>query len=145
VAKDKSGRVCQAKDERHQDNTAHFRFERRGQSRLDESAKEELFHQADLQQEPDEAKRQAQKQLIDGKVCLPKRSAATAEKILETKQSSAHNKDDRQMITAEGPQILTLNPEIASSITKAESKDRERNGNEDDKLLCQGDEKLDPR
>ena len=81
--------------------------------------------------------------MIDGKVSLPKRSATAAEKVLESKKSSAHNKHNRQMTTAERTQTLALNSEITNSITETESKDRERNGNEHEKLLCERDKEPD--
>lgn len=49
------------------------------------------------------------------------------------------------MATAERTQTLALNSEITNSITEAESKDRKGNRNENDKLLCERDKKLDPR
>jgi hypothetical protein len=38
-----------------------------------------------------------------------------------------------------------LNSEIAKPITEAESKDRERNSDENDKLLCERDKEPGPR
>ena len=49
------------------------------------------------------------------------------------------------MTAAQRAQTFALNPEIANSITETESKDRERNNNEDNKLLRQADEKFDLR
>ena len=47
------------------------------------------------------------------------------------------------MTAAQRTQTFALNPEIANSITEAESKNRERNNKEDNKLLRQADEKPD--
>ena len=77
--------------------------------------------------------------MIDGKMSLPKRSATAAEKVLETDESSAHNKHNHQMAIAQRTQALALSSEITNSITETESKDRERNGNENEKLLCERD------
>ena len=49
------------------------------------------------------------------------------------------------MTAAQRAQAFALNPEIANSITEAESKNRERNNDEDNKLLRQADEKFDLR
>ena len=49
------------------------------------------------------------------------------------------------MTAAQRAQTFALNPEIANSITEAESKNRERNNNENNKLLRQADEKFDLR
>ncbi|PYI68865.1 MAG: hypothetical protein DMF07_00725 [Verrucomicrobia bacterium] len=38
-----------------------------------------------------------------------------------------------------------MNPEIANSITKAEAKDGEREGNKNDEFLCEADQGLDPQ
>ena len=48
------------------------------------------------------------------------------------------------MITAERTQALALNSEITNSITETESKDRKRNGNENEKLFCERDKEPDP-
>jgi hypothetical protein len=74
-----------------------------------------------------------------------KRGAATAGEILEAKESSAYHQYNGQITAAQRTQAFTLNPEITNSITEAESKDRERNNNEDNKLLRQADEKFDLR
>ena len=74
-----------------------------------------------------------------------KRGAATADEVLETKESSAHHEDDGQMTAAQRAQTFALNPEIANSKTEAESKNRERNNNENNQLLRQADEKFDSR
>jgi hypothetical protein len=76
---------------------------------------------------------------------VSKRRAAAAEKILESKESSAHTEHNGQMTTAERAQTLALNSEITNSVTEAESKNRERNGNENEKLLCERDKELGPR
>ena len=44
---------------------------------------------------------------------MPKRSAAAADKILKSKKSSAHNKNNRQMTSAQRAQTFALNSEIA--------------------------------
>ena len=49
------------------------------------------------------------------------------------------------MTAAQRAQTFALNPEIANSITEAESKNRERNNNENNQLLRQADEKPDSR
>jgi hypothetical protein len=48
------------------------------------------------------------------------------------------------MTTKERSQALALNSEIPNSITEGDSKDCERNNNENDKLLCERDKELDP-
>jgi topoisomerase IA-like protein len=77
-------------------------------------------------------------------VFAPKRSAAPADKILESEESSAHNKNHQQMTTAERTQTFSLDSEISNAITKSQSKDRERNKNENEELFCERDEELDP-
>ncbi len=74
-----------------------------------------------------------------------KRGAATADEVLEAKKSSAYHQYHGQMTAAQRTQTFALNSEIANSITEAESKDRERNNDEDNKLLRQADEKSDSR
>ena len=76
---------------------------------------------------------------------LSKRSAATAEKILESQERSAHNENNGQMTAAERPQPLALNSAVANSVTKTQSKDRERKDNENEELLCERDKELGPR
>ena len=74
----------------------------------------------------------------------PKRSAAAADKILESQKGSAHHKNDRQMTATERMRTLALDSEIANAITETESKDRERNSNENEDFFCECDEELDP-
>ena len=71
--------------------------------------------------------------------------AATAEEILEAKESSADHQDNREMAAAQRAQTFALNSEIAKLVTKAESKNHERNSNENNELLRQHDEKPDSR
>lgn len=49
------------------------------------------------------------------------------------------------MTAAQRAKTFALNPETANSITEAESKDRERNSNENNKFLRQAVEKPDSR
>jgi hypothetical protein len=49
------------------------------------------------------------------------------------------------MTAAQRAQTLALDPEISSSVTKAEPKDHERNRNKNKKLLRQCDEEPDSR
>ena len=74
-----------------------------------------------------------------------KRGAATADEVLEAKESSAHHQYNGQMTATQRAQTFALNPEIANSITEAESKNRERNNNENNQVLRQADEKPDSR
>ena len=76
---------------------------------------------------------------------LSKRSAAAAEKVLESHKSSAHNKNNRQMTATKRAQALTLNSEIVNAITETKSKDRKRNDNENKKLLRERHKELDSR
>jgi hypothetical protein len=78
-------------------------------------------------------------------VSLSEGSTATAEKILESGKSASNNQDNGQMTVAKRTQTLALNSEIPKPITEAKSKDRERNCDENDKLLCERNKKLDPR
>ena len=107
--------------------------------------KDILFHQSHFENKPNETKRQTHEEFQGRKVFVSKRGAATADEALETKESSAYHKDNGQMTAAQRAQAFALNPEIANSITEAESKDRERNNDEDNKLLRQADEKFDLR
>jgi hypothetical protein len=109
---------------------------------LDETAKEEFFDQPGFDEKPNETKRQTHKELKGRKMFASKRGAATADEVLETKESSAYHQYNGQMTTTQRAQTFALNPEIANSITEAESKNRERNNNEDNKLLRQADENL---
>jgi hypothetical protein len=92
-----------------------------------------------------ETKRQTHKELKGRKVFASERGAATAGEILKAKESSSHHQYNGQMAAAQRTQTFALNPEIANSITEAESKDRERNDNENNQLLRQADEKPDSR
>ncbi len=49
------------------------------------------------------------------------------------------------MTPAGSTQTLALNPELANPITEAKSKDREWNGDENEQLLRQRNDKFDPR
>ena len=71
----------------------------------------------------------------------PKRSAAAADEILEGQKGSAHHKNDQQMTPAECTQTFPLNPEIANAIAETESKNRKRNSNENEELLCERDDR----
>ena len=113
--------------------------------RLNETAKEKFFDESHFENKPNKTKRQTHKKLKGRKVFASKRGAATADEVLEAKESSAHHQYNGQMTAAQRAQTFALNPEIANSITEAESKNRERNNNEDNKLLRQADEKSDSR
>ena len=63
------------------------------------------------------------------KMFTPKRSAAVAEKILKNQECSAHCDHDWQMAPAERTEALSLNAEIADSITKTEVENHKRLGN----------------
>ena len=95
-----------------------------------------------LRKQPNETKRQTYKELKGRKVFVSKRSAATAKEVLEAKKSSAYHQYNGQMTAAQRTQTFALNPEIASSITEAESKNRERNNNKNNKLLRQAEKNL---
>jgi hypothetical protein len=82
--------------------------------------------------------------LKSGKVFTPKRSAAAADEILKSKESSAHNEDNQQMTSAQRAQAFALNPKITNSLTEAESKDRKRNNNENYQLFRQRNDGFDP-
>jgi hypothetical protein len=112
---------------------------------LDESAKEEFFDQSGFDEKPNEAKRQTEKQLVGGKMSVPEGNAAAAEKILESKKNAANYKHDWQMTASERMPALALNSEIAKPTTETESKDREWNRDENDKLLCERDKEPGPR
>src|SRR5262249_49185391 len=96
-------------------------------------------------EKPSEAKRQTEKQLIRCKVSMSEGSASAAEKILKSKKSAANNKDNWQMTAMKRLQTFALNSEIAKPITESKSKDRERNSDENDELLCQANKELGPR
>ena len=83
--------------------------------------------------------------MIDSKVSVSKGSAAARKKILERQESSSHDEDNPQMTAAKGAQPLTLNSEIANSITETKSKDRERNNNKNQEFFREADKELDPR
>ena len=85
------------------------------------------------------------KQLVGGKLSMPEGSPAAAEKILESNESAAHNNDNGQMTVAKRSYTVGLNSKIAKPITKSESKNRERNSDENDKLLYERDKKPGPR
>lgn len=97
MSKNKTRGVRQAKNQGHQYHAADFRFEGGGQLGLDETAKEEFFHESYFEQEPSETNRQSHKELKSCKGFTPKRGAATAEEILEAHESSAYHEDDGEM------------------------------------------------
>ena len=112
---------------------------------LDETAKEKFLYQSHFENKPNGTKRQTHKELKGRKVFASKRGAATADEVLEAKESSAHHQYNGQMTAAQRAKTFALNPEIANSITEAESKNRERNNNENNKLLRQAHEKPNSR
>src|SRR4029077_8789711 len=100
VTKDKPGSVRQTKYEGHKHDAAYLGFERGGQSRLNQTAKEKFFDESHFKQEPYEAKGYTDEQLKGGKVSLPDRRAAAANEILKSKESCAHRENDEQMTPA---------------------------------------------
>jgi hypothetical protein len=80
--------------------------------------------------------------LKSGKVFTSKRGTAAADEILKGEESSAYRENDRQMTSAERTQAVSLNPEIPKSITKAKSKNRKRDSNENEQLFCERNDDL---
>jgi hypothetical protein len=132
VTKDKPGSVRQTKYDGHEHDTAYLGFECSGKLRLNQTAKEKFFDESCFKQKPHEAERKTDEQLKSGKVFTSKRCAAAADEVLKSKESSANRENDKQMISAQRTQALSLNPEIAKSITETESKNREGNNNENE-------------
>src|SRR4030095_1883088 len=145
MSKDETRSVRQAKNKRHEDDRAYLGSEGGCPLRLKHSAKEKFLHDAGFQNKPNETKRQTDKELKCRKMFPSKRGATTAGEILEAKKSSAYHKHHRQMTATQRAQALALNPEIANSITETESKDGERNDNENEKLFRQPDEETPSR
>jgi hypothetical protein len=143
ISKNETGSVRQTKSQRHDNDPVYLRSERGCHLRLNQSAEEKFLHKSYFEHKPNETKRQTHKELKGRKVFASKRGAATTEEILEAKENSAYHQHNRQMTAAQRAQTFALNPEIANAITEAESKDRERNGNENNKLLRQADKKSD--
>ena len=62
-AQDEPGRVGQAKEQSHQGNARHLRPEPGGETFLNDGPEKEFLDQADLEEEPGKAEREADRQL----------------------------------------------------------------------------------
>src|SRR5215471_17330323 len=74
-----------------------------------------------------------------------KRSTAAADEILESKEGATHNKNNKQMTSAQRAQTFALNHKIANSITETEPKNCKRNGNENYELFRQRNDGFNPK